>query len=222
MTVFGIAVKPVFAPIMKYAQWKAAQRLVFMNMTELITVAPTLAQGAGAAEVEVCKQKGVSMQNEADINRALQMYSDTIRRICFMHLNNRSDVEDVFQEVFLKYALHEAVFESDAHERAWLIRVAINACKDMLKSFWRRNVSSIEETDMTGLSVSDKNTDVLDAVLRLVPPKYRDVIFLHYYEGYTAAEIAAILRQKENTIYTWLDRARKQLKTLLGGELYGR
>ena len=162
------------------------------------------------------------MRSEADINRALQMYADTVRRICFMHLNNRSDVEDVFQEVFLKYALHVAPFESDAHERAWLIRVAINACKDVLKSFWRRKVFSLEETNITGLTIPEECTDVLDAVLRLVPPKYRDVIYLHYYEGYSAVEIAAILRQKENTIYTWLDRARKQLKTLLGGELGGR
>lgn len=161
------------------------------------------------------------MKNEADINRSLQLYADTVRRICFMHLNNRSDVEDVFQEVFLKYALCEAPFESGAHEKAWLVRVAINSCKDVSKSYWRRMVSSFEETDLTGLAVSDEHKDVLDAVLRLVPPKYRDVIYLHYYEGYKAVEIAAILGQKENTIYTWLGRAREQLKSLLGGEPVG-
>lgn len=158
------------------------------------------------------------MRNEADINRALQMYADTVRRICFMHLKNRSDVEDVFQEVFLKYALQVAPFESDVHERAWLIRVAVNACKDVLKSFWRRNVSSLEDTDITGITVSEEHRVVLDAVLRLKPPKYRNVIYLHYYEGYRATEIAVILGQKENTIYTWLSRAKEQLKSLLGGE----
>lgn len=135
-----------------------------------------------------------------------------------MHLNNRSDVEDIFQEVFLKYALHEAEFESHDHERAWLLRVAINTCKDLNKSFWRRRVSSLEDADVTHLSISDGNRDVLDAVLRLVPPKYRDVIYLHYYEGYKASEIAAILGQNENTIYTWLTRAREQLRKTLGGE----
>jgi len=135
-----------------------------------------------------------------------------------MHLKNRSDVEDVFQEVFLRYALHAAPFESDSHEKAWLIRVSVNACKDLLKSFWRRRVSSLEDTDTTHIAVSGEHSEVLDAVLRLKPPKYRDVIYLHYYEGYKASEIAAILRQKENTIYTWLDRARKQLKSFLGGE----
>jgi len=157
------------------------------------------------------------MRSEADISKAIQAYADTIRRICFMHLNNRSDVEDVFQEVFLKYALHDAEFESQAHERAWLIRVAINACKDVLKSFWRRRVSSLEEADVTNITVPEEHRDVLDAVLRLKPQKYRNVIYLHYYEGYKAAEIAEILRQEENTIYTWLYRARKQMISLLGG-----
>lgn len=159
------------------------------------------------------------MRSEAELSRALMSYGDKVRRICFMHLNNRSDVEDVFQEVFLKYALHNADFDSDDHERAWLFRVAINACKDLHKSFWRRRVFSLDDADVTHLAIADKNRDVLDAVLRLVPPKYRDVIYLYYYEGYKAAEIAVILGQKENTIYTWLTRAREQLRQTLGGEL---
>lgn len=179
------------------------------------------------------------MREEAELNRALQSHADTVRRICFMHLHNRSDVEDVFQEVFLKYALRDAAFESPDHEKAWLLRVAINACKDLNKSIWRRQVFSLEDADTTYLSISDghggvphrrgphrevshrevSHREVLDAVLRLVPPKYRDVIYLHYYEGYRAAEIAAIMKQKENTIYTWLARARAQLKKTLGGEL---
>ncbi|MDL2232495.1 sigma-70 family RNA polymerase sigma factor [Ruminococcaceae bacterium OttesenSCG-928-L11] len=158
------------------------------------------------------------MRSEAELNRALMSYGDKVRRICFMHLSNRSDVEDVFQEVFLKYALHDADFESDDHERAWLFRVAINACKDLHKSVWRRRVSSLADADEAHLAIAEENRDVLDAVLRLTPPKYRDVIYLHYYEGYKAAEIAAILGQKENTIYTWLTRAREQLRQTLGGE----
>jgi len=191
-----------------------------MSTTAYPTTAHPTAQGAGAEKGVGSKPKTerAAMRNEAEINRALQTHADMVRRICFMHLNNRSDVEDVFQEVFLKYALHAASFESDAHERAWLIRVAANACKDIRKSFWQRRVCSLEDTDITGITVSEEHKDVLDAVLRLKPPKYRDVIYLHYYEGYKAAEIAAILGQKENTIYTWLSRAKGQLKSLLGGE----
>jgi len=150
------------------------------------------------------------------------MYADTVRRICFMHLKNRSDVEDVFQEVFLKYALHEACFESEEHERAWLIRSAINACKDLLKSTWRRRVASLEDADTSCVADPDTHSEVLDAVLRLKPPKYRTVIYLHYFEGYKATEIARLLEQKENTVYTWLARAREQLRHQLGGESHDR
>lgn len=158
------------------------------------------------------------MRSEEELSRALGAHADTVRRICFLHLHNRDDVEDVFQEVFLKYALHRPDFESHDHERAWLLRVAVNACKDLHRSFWRRRVSSLEDANQSGLAIRDRDREVLDAVLRLVPPKYRDVIYLHYYEGYKAAEVAAILGQKENTVYTWLARAREQLKTTLGGE----
>ena len=157
------------------------------------------------------------MRNEAAANRALDLYADTVRRISFIHLKNYADVDDVFQEVFLKYLLHDNPFESDAHEKAWLIRVAINASRDVLKSFFRRNVTAFDELFYEPFYLQEQESEVLDAVLKL-PEKYRDVIYLHYYEGYSAVEIAKIIRKKENTIYTWLDRARKQLKDSLGGE----
>lgn len=158
------------------------------------------------------------MKNEAEVNNALIMYADMVRRICFMHLKNRSDVEDVFQDVFLKYALHKAPFINDAHEKAWFARVAINSCKDILKSFWKRKVYSLNDTDITNLTIADEQEYVIDAVLRLKPQKYRDVIYLYYYEGYKASEIASIMGQKENTVYTWINRAKVQLKSSLGGE----
>lgn len=156
------------------------------------------------------------MKSEAETVAALKKYADTVRRICFLHLHNYSDVEDVFQDVFLKYLLHSGLFESESHEQSWLVRVAINACKDIQKSAYRRRVDFLEDADTECLAASDENYEVLDAVRRL-PPKYRDVIYLHYYEGYTAGEIAAILRKRENTIYTWLSRARIQLKPMLEG-----
>ena len=156
------------------------------------------------------------MRNEAEANRAVALYADRVRRICFMHLKNYSDVEDVFQEVFLKYILYEKPFESDAHEKAWLIRVTVNNCKDILKSFFRRKVYSIEDVDIEPCIMQEQDKELLDAVFRLTP-KYRDVIYLFYYEGYTAVEIAGILGKNENTIYTWLDRARKELRLQIGG-----
>lgn len=156
------------------------------------------------------------MRTEHEAEQALNAHGDSIRRVCFLHLKNNADVEDVFQEVFLKYILYEQTFESDAHERAWLLRVAINHCKDLLKSFFRKRVSSLDDVDISAFSVRDEDKSTLDAVLRL-PDKYRDVIYLHYYEGYSAVEIAKMLGKRENTIYTWLARARAKLKETLGG-----
>lgn len=157
-----------------------------------------------------------SMRTEHEAKQALDAHGDIVRRICFLHLKNYTDVEDVFQEVFLKYILYEHSFESHTHERAWLLRVAINQCKDLLKSFFRKRVTSIDDVDISSFDTLDEDKEVLNAVLQL-PEKYRDVVYLHYYEGYSAVEIAKMLDKKENTIYTWMMRAREQLKKSLGG-----
>ena len=80
------------------------------------------------------------MRSEAEVNHAVEKYADMVQRICFVHLKNQADTEDVFQNVFLKYMLHDEAFFDDEHEKVWLLRVSINACKDYLKSFFRRNV----------------------------------------------------------------------------------
>lgn len=157
------------------------------------------------------------MRNENEANRAIRLYADSVRRVCLIHLKSHSDVDDIFQEVFLKYILYEKDFESDEHEKAWIIRVAINACKDVLKSFFRKNVFSFDDMNLELSYLENNDKELLNAVLGL-PQKYRDVIYLFYYEGYSAVEIAKILNKKENTIYTWLSRAKKELKIILGGD----
>ena len=96
--------------------------------------------------------------------------------------------------------------------------MTVNACKDLLKSFFRRNTVSLEEA---APAVSPEQAAVLEAVWSL-PKNYRDVVYLHYYEGYTAPEIAAILKKNPNTVYTHLTRARDMLRDILGGESGGR
>jgi RNA polymerase sigma factor (sigma-70 family) len=148
------------------------------------------------------------------VTGALQKYSDMVRRICFMYLRNHADVEDVFQEVFLKLLQYEVTFQDDEHTKAWLCRITINRCKDICKSFFRKHVCSIEDME---LPFEDKiESDVMVAVLSL-PPKYKDVIYLFYYEEYTVPEMAKLLNKKENTIYSNLHRARGLLKQKLGG-----
>ena len=157
------------------------------------------------------------MHSEQEANRAIELYSDMIRKICMLHLKNYADTEDIFQTVFMKYLLHTAPFESEEHEKAWFIRVTVNACKDLLKSFFRRNAVPLEELSEQAAALPEQDRDVLEAVLAL-PSKYKDVVYLHYYEGYSAAEIGRILNKNVNTVYTLLSRAREQLKQTLGGD----
>lgn len=157
------------------------------------------------------------MRDESEVNRAVEEYADMVRRVCFYHLKNREDTEDVFQNVFLKYMLCDKSFKDSEHEKAWLLRVAINACKDYLKSFFRRNAVPLETLREMEAGTTEEHKEVLEAVLAL-PGKYKDVIYLHYYEGYSASEIGRILGKKENTVYSLLSRGRGILKEELGGE----
>ncbi|MCI8628709.1 MAG: RNA polymerase sigma factor [Firmicutes bacterium] len=159
------------------------------------------------------------MRSENEIYQAIEQYSDMIRRLCMIHLKNYHDTQDIFQTVFLKYALSSVVFENQQHEKAWFIRVTINACKDLLKNFFRTHVISIDEVSKQLFELSSDNIDILEAV-RSLPPKYKNVVYLHYYEGYTAPEIANILHKNVNTIYTYLTRSKKVLYEKLGGDGY--
>lgn len=158
------------------------------------------------------------MRNEQEVNRAVEEYSDMIRRLCMIHLKNYADTEDIFQIVFLKYVLSSVVFENKEHEKAWFIRVTINACKDLLKSFFRSRITSLDEILEQAADMQEENKEVLEAVLSL-PSKYRDVVYLHYYEGYTAPEIGRLLKKNVNTVYTLMTRSRHLLREKLGGDV---
>lgn len=155
------------------------------------------------------------MRSEQEVNRAVEQYSDTIRRLCMVYLKNYADTEDVFQTVFLKYILSSVSFENTEHEKAWLIRVTINACKDLLKNFFHRHIVSLDEILEQPAQLPPDNQEVLEAVLSL-PKKYKEVVYLHYYEEYTAPQISQILGKNTNTIYTLLTRSKKMLKEKLG------
>ena len=158
------------------------------------------------------------MRSEQEVNRAIDLYSDTIRRICMLHLKNAADTEDIFQTVFLKYALSDVCFENNEHEKAWLIRVTINACKDLLKSFWKHTIA-LDEIIEQPSNISPDHKGVLEAVLSL-PARYRDVVYLHFYEGYTVPEISQILHKNVNTVYTLLNRSKQMLQKKLAGDRY--
>lgn len=167
-------------------------------------------------------QRGVKMEPKfIDINNeieiSLKKYSDMVYRICYLYLRNNAEADDVFQEVFLKLLQHKSktAFESDEHEKAWIIRVTTNKCKDILKSFWKRKIDSIEDME---LPFEDKTENELMQVILSLPEKYKNVIYLYYYEDYTVPEIAKMLKKNENTIYSNLRRARALIKKKLGGK----
>lgn len=157
------------------------------------------------------------MRSEYEVQCAFNRYADTVRRICFCHLNTREDSEDIFQEVFLKYMLSDSPFESPEHEKAWLIRVTVNACNDLNRRLFHRRTVPLDVIAELTAQEEPGTKEVLSAVLSL-PGKYKDVIYLHYYEGYSAAQIGQILGKRENTVYSLLSRGREKLKTELGGE----
>ena len=156
------------------------------------------------------------MKSEEEAGRAIEQYADMVRRICMIHLKNYEDAEDIFQTVFLKYVLRSEPFDSPEHEKAWIIRVTVNACRDLVKSFFRSRTVSLDQLIEKPQDMPEDHSDILEAVLEL-PARFRDVVYLHYYEGDSAPEIGRIVKKNPNTVYTLLARARQLLKTRLEG-----
>ena len=142
----------------------------------------------------------------------LDTYGDTILRYAYSYLHNRSDTEEVLQDTLIQFLKTRPVFESDEHEKAWLLRVAGNLCKNRLK------YNSLRQTDeLREELIAEQREDlsfIWDAVQAL-PVQYREVIHLFYREGYSTREISQILGRKEATIRSDLSRGRGKLKELL-------
>jgi RNA polymerase sigma factor, sigma-70 family len=145
------------------------------------------------------------------VHYLIETYSDMLIRITYSYMKNLSDAEDITQEVFIKIIEKQPSFETEKHEKAWLIRCSINLCKDRLKSSYFKNTTSLEDDF---IEVTPEDNYVIDAVLNL-PLKYRSIVLLYYYEGYSISEISNILSLKEATVGSQLSRARQKLKIIL-------
>jgi len=160
----------------------------------------------------------------------LEMHKNTVYRLAFSYLKNIQDAEDVTQEAFLKFYRCDIDFPAAENEKAWLIRVTINMCKNHLRSSkLKKFVPFYDNTAVEEMSVfMESDLETLD-LLEALSPKYRAVMYLFYYERYRTAEIAKMLGKNENTIRIQLKRGREQLKAILtddsepnrGGVLYG-
>jgi len=146
-----------------------------------------------------------------------ETYKNTVYRTAFAYCHNKSDAEDITQEVFIKRFSSDYIFESSEHEKAWLIRVAVNKCKDLFKSFRFRFTVPLEECD--AIYTTPEESEVFHAVMEL-PKKYRIAVHLYYYEDYTVKQIAEITGNTETAVQTQLYRARKMLKDSLGKEFH--
>lgn len=149
---------------------------------------------------------------QSDLFRfAVEQYADTLYRVALHAAPRPHDAEDVVQDTYEKLLHCGKTFTSETHLKAWLIRVTLNRCHDLCRLSENKNVP-LEETLPAPASADD--CELLDLVLTL-PESYRTAIYLHYYEGYTAAEIADMQDISPNTVLTWLSRGRAKLRELL-------
>ncbi|MDL2323681.1 sigma-70 family RNA polymerase sigma factor [Ruminococcaceae bacterium OttesenSCG-928-A16] len=150
-----------------------------------------------------------------DLARMMDCYGNALLRLCFMYLKDTQLAEDAVQETFLKVYKNYHLFDGSNSEKAWVNRIAINVCKDMLRSAWNRRVSVVEElaeiADENGTMCDPADTTLIAAVMQL-KPKYKEVILLFYYQDMKIADIATALNVPESTISVRLKRAREHLK----------
>ncbi|HHW31215.1 MAG TPA: RNA polymerase sigma factor [Clostridiaceae bacterium] len=150
----------------------------------------------------------------------VQLYNrhvDTVYRVCFMYMKNKADTEDMVQNTFIRLMKDKTTFESVEHEKAWLIRTATNLCKDHFKHWWSKTVHINQAEEIAVEQPFDIDSN-LRKVMEL-PSKYKTVIYLYYYEGYSTEEIASILKKNPSTIRGYLHRGRKLLKMEMEGDL---
>lgn len=145
---------------------------------------------------------------------AVELYGDMVFRLAYSYLKNRADAEDVMQEALLKLYTERKDFQTPDHEKHWLIRVAVNECRKLLRSPWRRRTGPLDEIEEAAAFDRPAQSELFRQVMAL-PPKYRAAVYLYYYEGYSVKETAALLGAKASTVQTWLMRARGQLQIKL-------
>lgn len=150
-----------------------------------------------------------------DFKEKYDQYCKLIYKIAFIHLGNKADSEEAVQEVFIKLYRNAPEFHDSEHEKAWLIRVTSNHCKNMLRSFWRKKVTQFE--DLSVYFGSQKELENAQLIINL-PTKYKTIIHLYYYEGYAVKEISDILKITESAVKMRLKRGREMLKMELEGD----
>lgn len=147
-----------------------------------------------------------------DVKELYDRQHQRVYRLAMIYLKNTVEAEDTVQSIFIKIMEHPIEFESQEHENAWFLTVTKNHCKDVLKTFWRKHIELGEVPDF-GTEEADSR-DISEELMKL-PAKYREVLYLYYYEEYSVREMSELLHRKESTIQTQLATARKRLKAIM-------
>ncbi len=156
------------------------------------------------------------LRTDEELVQIYNRHVKTVYRVCFLYMRNKANTEDMVQNTFLRLMRDNTVFQSVEHEKAWLIRTAINLCKDHYRHWWSRTVG-LDKAPETVVEQDFEGSDILQKVLAL-PPKYKTAIYLYYYEGYSTPEIAKMMKKPQSTVRNWLYTGRKLLKLEMEGE----
>lgn len=182
-----------------------------MDITEL---EPARRQAARA----IHSGSAARVDSEAELTRIVEKFSGIVFRVAYCHLNDRQDADDITQDVFLALYTSRREFTDDEHIKAWLVRVTVNRCINMLKSCRRRLSVPLENAEEIPFQPREKFT-LLPQLMKL-ERKYRIVLYMFYYEDYPVCRIAEILGEKPSTVTTRLSRGRNKLRELLIKEGY--
>ena len=159
------------------------------------------------------KRGGVTDVDPQELERLFSKYADDVFRLAYSYLGSRPEAEDVCQTVFLRLAEGKAALPPEG-EKPYLLKWTANACKNALRSFWRRNVGELDET----LLFKDPTDREVYAAVKALPPIYRAVIHLYYFEGYDQREIGEILKISRTAVQTRMARARELLRKELSDD----
>ena len=161
-----------------------------------------------------------TVRGREEMAQLYERHVDMVYQICLMLLKNVPDAEDVTQTVFRRVLEYEKPFRDLEHEKAWLIVAARNECKNQLKHWWRTRRADSGALD--ALAWEQPEDGALWDLILTLPERDRLVLYLHYYQGYTAQEMGELLGRNPSTLRTWLAKARQRLKETLEVEEYGR
>ena len=145
------------------------------------------------------------------LEQAYEKYADMLYRLALSHLKNKEDAEDTVQEVFIKYMHHFIPFTDEEHERAWLIRITVNRCYDLLRYKSKRNHEALDEITEMAAEEKELNTEIFQ-ILEKLPVKNKTAMILHYLEGFSVEEIALMLHVSVSAVKMRLSRGREQMK----------